>query len=57
MKATNKPQLFLEIETVFGGLKASEVFVKAYTNAYQNIIKNGVEKGITDLNNTILNKI
>ena len=56
LEAKDKPALFLEIETVFGDVKESAVFVKAYTNACQNIVKQGVEKCITDLNRTILNK-
>ena len=51
MEAKDKPALFLDIETVFGELKASAVFVKAYTNAYQNILQYGVEKCLINLNN------
>ena len=57
MEAKDKPSLFLEIETVFGGIKESAVFVKAFTNAYQNILKYGVEKCVIDINNNALNRI
>lgn len=51
IEAKDKPALFLDIETVFGGLKESAVFVNAFTHAYQNILKYGVEKCVKDINN------
>jgi len=48
--AKENPELFLEIESVFGNLKESEAFVKAYTKAYKNILKSGVEKCVKDTN-------
>jgi len=48
--AKGKPVLFLEIETIFGDLKESTIFVKAFTNTYQNILSHGVEKCIIDIN-------
>lgn len=51
IQAKSKPALFLDIETVFGDLKESAIFVKAYTNAYQNILKYGVEKCVIAINN------
>ena len=48
--ATKNPVLFLEIETIFGNLKNSETFVSAYTKAYENIVKNGVEKCVAEMN-------
>ena len=57
IEAKDKPELFLGIETVFGGMKESEIFVKAYANAYQNILKYGVEKCVIDINSNVINKI
>ena len=57
MEAKDKPALFLEIETIFGGLKESAVFVKAFTSAYQNILKYGIEKSVIAINNNAVNKI
>lgn len=51
--AQENPALFLEIATVFGKLKDSEKFVNAYTKAYKNIVKYGVEKCIADINSAI----
>ncbi len=52
--ATKSPEAFLEIASIFGELKNSETFVSAYTKAYKNIVKYGVEKCITDINNSII---
>ncbi|WP_158837436.1 mannitol dehydrogenase family protein [Polaribacter sp. L3A8] len=49
------PTEFLEIAAVFGKLKESKTFVDAYTTSYQNITKNGVEKCVIIMNNSILN--
>ncbi|WP_339661745.1 hypothetical protein [uncultured Polaribacter sp.] len=51
------PKAFLEIEAIFGKLKDSKVFLEAYTNAYNAIIQNGIEKSVKDINSTILNEI
>ncbi|QCX38940.1 mannitol dehydrogenase family protein [Aureibaculum algae] len=45
------PEAFLEIETIFGKLKDAPTFVSTYTTAYKNILKNGIEKCVIDLNN------
>ncbi|QVY66233.1 mannitol dehydrogenase family protein [Polaribacter sp. Q13] len=55
--ARNNPAAFLEIESIFGQLKNSKTFLDAYTDAYQNIVKNGIEKSVKDINSTILNEI
>ncbi|WP_158975955.1 mannitol dehydrogenase family protein [Cellulophaga sp. L1A9] len=55
--AKKEPKEFLSIESVFGDLKKSEVFVDAYRKSYHDILKNGVERCVLDLNNEILNKI
>ena len=46
----NNPKTFLEIESVFGNLKASLAFIEAYTKAYQNIIEHGVETCLKNIN-------
>lgn len=51
IEAKDKPELFLDIESVFGNIKESELFVESYTNAYQNILKHGVEKCVIAINN------
>ena len=53
----NNPAAFLEIESIFGQLKNSNTFLNAYIEAYQNIVKNGIEKSVKDINSTILNEI
>lgn len=55
--ARKNPDAFLEIEAIFGKLKSNKTFMEAYTNAYQNIVSNGVEKSVKDINSTILNEI
>ena len=55
-ESQNNPKAFLEIETVFGKLKNSEIFVDAYTNAYQNILKYGVEKCVLAMNRNELKR-
>lgn len=47
--STDNPKVFLEIASVFGKLKESSVFVEAYTKAYLDITKYGVEKSIKDI--------
>ncbi|MCL4116306.1 UNVERIFIED_CONTAM: hypothetical protein GTU68_011808 [Idotea baltica] len=49
IEAKDRPELFLEMEAVFGDIKESSVFIKAYINAYNNIMKYGVEKSIISL--------
>lgn len=51
------PEAFLEIESIFGKLKNDKMFVDAYTNAYQNIVHNGIEKSVKDINSNVLNEI
>lgn len=53
----NNPVAFLEIEAVFGTLKDSEPFVEAYTTAYHNITKYGVEKCVLNSNGNKLKNI
>ena len=55
--AVNNPKVFLEIESIFGQLKNDKTFVAAYTNAYKNIVANGVEKSVMDINSNVLNEI
>ncbi|RMA64338.1 mannitol dehydrogenase family protein [Ulvibacter antarcticus] len=51
------PEAFLEIESIFGKLKSNETFVEAYIKAYQNIVQNGIEKSVKDINSNVLNEI
>ncbi|MFB9056739.1 mannitol dehydrogenase family protein [Mariniflexile ostreae] len=53
--AIDYPEAFLEIDSVFGKLKDAKVFVNAYTSAYQNIVNNGVETCVKDINTNVLN--
>ena len=53
----NNPTIFLGIESVFGKLKESKIFVDAYTTSYNKILKNGIEKSVKDINSNILNEI
>jgi len=46
IEATYNPRLFLEDETVFGNLQESSKFIEAYTDAYRNIMKFGIEKSL-----------
>lgn len=51
LASKENPTAFLEIESVFGKLKDSEVFVSVYKKAYQNIKNNGIEACIVKMNN------
>ena len=53
LEGTANPEAFLEIEAIFGSLKDSKPFVEAYTTAYNDILKHGVEQCIFDLNANI----
>ncbi|MEP5254206.1 MAG: mannitol dehydrogenase family protein [Winogradskyella arenosi] len=53
----NNPTAFLELESIFGTLKNNETFVKAYNEAYLNIVQNGIEKSVKDINSNVLNDI
>ncbi|WP_407557468.1 mannitol dehydrogenase family protein [Winogradskyella sp. 4-2091] len=55
--AKEKPEEFLELETIFSNLKNDPIFVSTYTNAYKNISAYGIQKSIIDINSTILNEI
>ncbi|QNK77925.1 mannitol dehydrogenase family protein [Winogradskyella sp. PAMC22761] len=55
--ARNTPEAFLEIESIFGTLKNNKTFVDTYISAYQNIVKNGIEKAVKDINSNVLNEI
>ncbi len=48
--AQTNPVAFLTIEEVFGNLSQSNVFTTSYTKAYNNIVANGIEKCIMELN-------
>ena len=48
--AQTNPITFIQIEAVFGSVSTSEVFVKAYTKAYNDINTYGVTKCIIELN-------
>ncbi|MDO6516655.1 mannitol dehydrogenase family protein [Zobellia uliginosa] len=48
--AVENPKAFLEIESVFGKLKNDSSFVEAYTQAYKNIMDQGVEKCVIAIN-------
>ncbi|MBJ7881252.1 mannitol dehydrogenase family protein [Gelidibacter salicanalis] len=50
-----RPQTFLDLESIFGTLKDAPNFVEAYTEAYRNIVNRGVEECVKDLNSNILN--
>lgn len=52
--AQNNPEIFIAIEAVFGNLSQSSAFTKSYTKAYNNIVANGIEKCITELNSNSL---
>lgn len=52
--ATENPEAFLEIIAVFGKLKDSKAFVNAYTDAYNNIVKYGVEKCVIAINSKVI---
>lgn len=52
--AVENPKAFLEIESIFGKLRDSKSFVEAYTNAYKTIVAHGVEKGIEEINSTVI---
>ncbi|UMB61219.1 mannitol dehydrogenase family protein [Lutibacter sp. A80] len=51
--AKENPEAFLEIASIFGKLKDSKIFVNAYTKAYTNIVKYGVEKCVIAINNKV----
>ena len=53
--ASKDPKAFLEVESIFGNLKASKTFVEAYIKAYQNIVTHGVEKCVTEINGPLSN--
>ena len=41
---------FLTLESIFGKLQSSAVFKAAYTKAYEDITKNGVEQCVININ-------
>ncbi|MCL5129507.1 mannitol dehydrogenase family protein [Algibacter sp. L4_22] len=51
------PIEFLKIESIFGKLKDSKPFSEAFTCAYKDIVKNGVEKCILEINTNRVNFI
>ncbi|WP_435181679.1 mannitol dehydrogenase family protein [Cellulophaga omnivescoria] len=55
--ASKKPAAFLELDTVFGNLKNSDIFKEAYLKAYNNITNNGVEKCLEEINSNSLSHI
>ena len=52
--AKENPSEFLELESIFGKLKTSETFVKAFTKAYNSISDNGVEQSVIAWNTSVL---
>ncbi|WP_111707933.1 mannitol dehydrogenase family protein [Lutibacter citreus] len=52
--AKENPEAFLEIASIFGKLNDSKIFVNAYTTAYNNIVKYGVEKCVIAINNKVI---
>lgn len=55
--ASKKPAAFLELDTIFGNLKNSDIFKEAYLKAYNNITNNGVEKCLEEINSNSLSHI
>ena len=49
-ESKNCPTTFLEIESIFGKLKDSKPFTEAYTSAYKDIVKHGIEKCVLEMN-------
>lgn len=45
-----EPTSFLTLESIFGKLQSSAVFKAAYTKAYEDITKNGVEQCVININ-------
>ncbi|WP_405377846.1 mannitol dehydrogenase family protein [Nonlabens sp. Asnod3-A02] len=45
-----EPASFLTLESIFGNLSSSTIFKDAFTKAYQDITKNGVEQSVINLN-------
>ena len=41
---------FLTLESIFGKLQSSAVFKAAYSKAYKDITKNGVEQCVININ-------
>jgi mannitol 2-dehydrogenase len=48
--AQENPKVFIENQEIFGALSQSELFTKAYTKAYRDIVAFGVEKCIKEMN-------
>ncbi|QCE42890.1 mannitol dehydrogenase family protein [Psychroserpens sp. NJDZ02] len=57
LEAKTNPEAFLEIDSIFGNLKTSSVFVEAYIDAYQDIEKHGVEVCVKNRNANHFTKI
>ncbi|MDB2606716.1 mannitol dehydrogenase family protein [Zobellia sp.] len=55
--AKDNPICFLNMESVFGKLKESKKFVEAYSTAYENIIKLGLEECVIAMNSKTSNPI
>ncbi|WP_298782329.1 mannitol dehydrogenase family protein [uncultured Polaribacter sp.] len=56
-EAKSSPEVFLEIDEVFGNIKDSERFVKNFKKAYAKITDFGIERSVIDLNSKVLNEI
>ncbi|WP_034925228.1 mannitol dehydrogenase family protein [Gillisia sp. CAL575] len=56
LASINNPKAFLEIASVFGKLKESPAFGEAYTKAYENIMNNGIEKCVIEMNTNLIYK-
>ena len=53
IEAKVKPELFLEIDSIFGKLKTSAIFVDSYIKAYHHIKANGVVKCVIEINSNL----
>lgn len=56
LKAKDNPEVFLEIDAIFGNLKNEPLFVDSFKRSYQAISENGIEKAVLEVSSTVLNK-
>ncbi|MHA7944759.1 mannitol dehydrogenase family protein [Formosa sp. 3Alg 14/1] len=52
--AKENPAVFLELESIFGKLKTSDIFVEAFTKAYKVISENGIQQSVITWNKSAL---
>lgn len=57
IQSKKDPRAFLGVTSVFADLQKSNVFVDAYLLAYKNILENGIQNAIIDINSNILNEM